>query len=165
MIKNGRAFEGRPTGVIRRLKSERSIVFPLGGTLFSLHRNRVHSGSRENAYDVLAPRQSPHNSAININDLHCTAGRSHEVLLRKTKGSSQGGEVDASSASAGRAETETIGSSQRGAVGASSARAGRTESEIIGSTQGGAVGASSVPAGRAERPQRSINFRYRPRER
>ena len=30
-IKNGHVFEGRPTGVIVRLKSERSIVFLLSG--------------------------------------------------------------------------------------------------------------------------------------
>ena len=58
--------------------------------------------------------------------------------------------MGASSAPAGRTETETRGSSQRGAVDASSAPTGRADSETRGSSQGGAVGASSVPIGRAE---------------
>ena len=56
LIKNGHAFEGRPTGVIVRLKSERSIVFPLSGTLFRLYGYRVDSSSsNKKSCDVLAP--------------------------------------------------------------------------------------------------------------
>ena len=51
---------------------------------------------------------------------------------------------------AGDRKAETRGSSQGGAVDASSAPAGRTESETRGSSQGGAVDASSVPIGEAE---------------
>ena len=67
-----------------------------------------------------------------------------------TRGSAQGGVVDASSAPAGRAERETRGSCQGGALDASSVPAGRAESEARGSSQGGAVDVSSVPIGRAE---------------
>ena len=64
----------------------------------------------------------------------------------ETRGLSQGGAVDASSAPAGRAEIETRGSSQGGAVDASSTPEGRAESETRGLSQGGAVDASWVPA-------------------
>ena len=80
----GHAFEWCPTGVIARPKSERSIVFALSGTLFSLYGYRVDSTNiRGNACAALAPEQSPDKSAINSNDFHCAAGHSHEVLLRK----------------------------------------------------------------------------------
>ena len=36
LVKNGHTFEGRPTGIVVELKSERSVVFPLTGTLYSL---------------------------------------------------------------------------------------------------------------------------------
>ena len=84
LIKNGHAFEGRYTDIIVRLKPERSIVFPLSGTLFSLYGYRVDSSSRENACAVLATRKPPNKSAINVNDFRCAAGNFHEVLLRKT---------------------------------------------------------------------------------
>ena len=83
LIKNGHLFEVRPTDIIVRLKSERSIVFPLSGTLFSLYGYRVDSSSTANACVVLAPGKPPNKSSININDFHCAAGHSHEVLLRK----------------------------------------------------------------------------------
>ena len=44
LIKNSHTFEGRPTGVIAILKSERLIVFPLRGTLFSVYGYRVDPG-------------------------------------------------------------------------------------------------------------------------
>ena len=84
LVKNGHTFEGRPTGVVVKLKSERSIVFPLGGTLYSLYGYRVDGSNRENACAVLAPRQLPNKPAIDINDYQCAAGHSHGVLLRKT---------------------------------------------------------------------------------
>ena len=37
VVKNGHTFEGRPTGVVVRLKSEEKIVFPLSGALYSLN--------------------------------------------------------------------------------------------------------------------------------
>ena len=58
--------------------------------------------------------------------------------------------MDDYSARAGRGETETRGSPQGGTVDASSAPAGRAERETRGLSQGGAVDASSVPIGRAE---------------
>ena len=61
-------------------------MFPLSGALFSLYGYRVDSSSGENACAVLAPEQPRNKSATNINDFHCVAGHSHEVLLRKTAG-------------------------------------------------------------------------------
>ena len=58
--------------------------------------------------------------------------------------------MDASSAPAERAGTETSGSSQGGTTDASSAAVGRTENDTKCSSQGGTVDASSVPGGRAE---------------
>jgi len=84
LVKNGHTFEGRPSGIVVRLKSERSIVFPLSGNLYSLYGYRIDSSSGENACAVLAPGQQPKKPVIDINDYHCSAGHSHEVLLRKT---------------------------------------------------------------------------------
>ena len=56
LVKNGHTFEGRPTGVVVRLKSERSIVFPLSGTLYSLHGYLVDCSSKENACAVCQSR-------------------------------------------------------------------------------------------------------------
>ena len=81
LIKSGHAFEARPTEIIVRLKSERSIISPLSGTLFGFYGYRVDS---RNGSAVLAPGQSPNKSAINIIDCHCAAGHSREVLLPKT---------------------------------------------------------------------------------
>ena len=84
LIKNGNAFEGRPAEIIVRLKSERLIVFPLSGTLFSPYGYRVDSSSKENALCCTRPGATAQQVAINVNDFHCAAGHSHEVLLRKT---------------------------------------------------------------------------------
>ena len=83
-VKNGHTFEGRPTGVVVKLEPERSIVFLLSGTLYSLYGYRVYCSSRKNACAVLAPGQLPKKPAIDINNYHDAAGHSHEVLLRKT---------------------------------------------------------------------------------
>lgn len=74
LIKNGYVVEGNPVGVAVKLKSERSIVFQLGGILFILYGSRVNRSSGENTCAVIAPRQPPNKSAININDFHCAAG-------------------------------------------------------------------------------------------
>ena len=84
VVENGHTFEGRPTGVVVRLKPRRSIVFPFSGTLCSPYGSRVDYSSMEIACAVFAPGQLPNKSAININDFHCAAGHSQEVLLRKT---------------------------------------------------------------------------------
>ena len=84
LVKNGHAFEEHPTGVVVKLKSERSIVFPLTRTLYNLYGYRVDCSSREKACALLAPGQLPNKPAININDCHCAAGHSLKVLLRKT---------------------------------------------------------------------------------
>ena len=87
---NGHTFEGCPTGVVVRLKSERSIVFPLSGTQHNLYGYRVDCSSGENACAVLDPGQLSNKPAIDINDYHhWAAGHSHEILLRKT-GEQQG---------------------------------------------------------------------------
>ena len=54
------------------------------GTLYSLFGYRVYRNSRGNVCAVLAPEQPPNKSANNINDFHCAAGHSHEVLFRTT---------------------------------------------------------------------------------
>ena len=55
LVKHGHTFEGRPAGVVVKLKSERSIVFPLTGNLYSLYGYRVDCSTREDACAVLAP--------------------------------------------------------------------------------------------------------------
>ena len=84
LFKNGRTFEGRPTGVVAKLWSERTIVLPLSRTLYSHYGYRVNCSSREDVCDVLAPGQLPKNPAIDINNYQCATGHSHEVLLCKT---------------------------------------------------------------------------------
>ena len=80
---NGDTFEGRPTGIIVKLKSERSIMHPLTGYLYSLYSYRVDCSTRE-VCAVLAPGKLPTKPVVSINDYHCAAGYSHEALLRKT---------------------------------------------------------------------------------
>lgn len=46
LIKNGQTFEGRPTGVVTRLRSKCSIVFLLSGTLFSLCGYKVDNSRK-----------------------------------------------------------------------------------------------------------------------
>ena len=81
---NGHIFGGRPTGGVVRLASERSIMFPFSGTLFSLFGYRVDSGCRENVFVALPPGQPPSRSSSNIYDFHCAGEHSHDLLLRKT---------------------------------------------------------------------------------
>ena len=59
-------------------------MFPLTGTLHSLYGYRVDCSTRENACAVLAPGQLPKKPAVDMNDYHCAAGHSHELLLRNT---------------------------------------------------------------------------------
>ena len=65
--------------------------------------------------------------------------------------------MEASSAPAKTAESETRGSSKGGAEAASSAPVGMAESETRYSSYGGAVDASSVSAGKAERDLRAAS--------
>ena len=94
-----------------------------------------------------------------MNDFHCAAGHSHEVLPRKSvvqQGIVLGGEQQErrqqapAAGDAGYGKAKTIGSSEGAGVDASSAPAGKVESETRSSSQGGAVDAFSAPAGRAE---------------
>ena len=41
LVKHGHTFEGRPAGIVVKLKSKRSIVFPLTGNRYSLYGYRV----------------------------------------------------------------------------------------------------------------------------
>ena len=84
LMKHGHTFEERPAGVVVRLKSERSIVFPLTGNPYSLYGYLVDCSSRGDACAVLAPRKLPTEPVVNINDYRCAARHSHETLLRKT---------------------------------------------------------------------------------
>ena len=84
LVKHGHTFEGRPAGIVVKLKSERLIVFPLTGNLYSLYSYRVDCNTRGDACAVLAPGKLPNKPVVNTNDYHCAAGHSHEPLLRKT---------------------------------------------------------------------------------
>ena len=80
LAENGHTFKRRPTGVVVRLKSERSIVVLLRGSLYSLCSYWVDRSCTKNACVAL---QLPNKSAININHFHCPTRHSHDELLRK----------------------------------------------------------------------------------
>ena len=82
--KKGHTFEGRPAGIVVKVKSERSIVFPLTGNLFSLYGYRVDCSTREDACAVLAAGKLSNKPVVNKNDYHCATGNSHEALRCKT---------------------------------------------------------------------------------
>ena len=46
LVKNAHTLKGHRTGVVVKLKSERSIVFPLTGNLYSLYGYRVDRSTR-----------------------------------------------------------------------------------------------------------------------
>ena len=79
-IENRPGFDGRPTSVVVTLTIERSVVFPLSGTLFGLYGYNVGSRSGEHTCAVLAQGELHKKSTINISDFHCLAGHAHEVL-------------------------------------------------------------------------------------
>ena len=83
-MKHGHTFEGRPAWIVVKLKSERSIVFPFTGNLYSYIVYRVDCGASGDACAVLAPGKLINKPVGHINDYHCAAGHSHEALLRKT---------------------------------------------------------------------------------
>ena len=83
-MKHGHTFEGRPARIVVKLKSERSIVFPLTKNLYSRYGYRADCSTRGDACAVLAPGKLPNKPVVNINDYHGAAGHSHEALLRKT---------------------------------------------------------------------------------
>ena len=83
LVKNDHTFEGRPAGVVVNLKSERLVMFPLTGNLYSLYGYRVDCSTRQNPCGVFAPGKLSNNPVVNINDYHCAARHSHEALLRK----------------------------------------------------------------------------------
>ena len=83
-MKHGHTFEGRSAGIAVKLKSERPIVFPLTGNLYSLYGYRVDCSTRRDARAALAPGKLPNKPVVNINDYHCATGHSREALLRKT---------------------------------------------------------------------------------
>ena len=59
LVKNGHTFEGRSAGIAVKLKSERSIMFPLTGNLYSLYAYWVDCSTRGYACAVLAPVNCP----------------------------------------------------------------------------------------------------------
>ena len=67
-----------------KLKSARSIVFPLTGNLCSLCGYRVDCSPREDACAVLAREKLRNKPVVNKNHYHCAAEHSHDALLRKT---------------------------------------------------------------------------------
>ena len=58
IVKSGHTFEGRPTGVVIRLKLERSNLFPLSATLYRLYGYRVACSRRKKVCADLAPEQT-----------------------------------------------------------------------------------------------------------
>ena len=66
LVKNGRTFGGRPAGIVVKLKSERSIVSPLTGNLYSLYGIRVDCGTREDVHAVLAHGKLFNKPVVNI---------------------------------------------------------------------------------------------------
>ena len=79
-MKHVHTFEGRPAGIVVKLKSERSIVFPLNGNLNSLHGYRIDCIIKGDA----CTRPGKIAKQVNTNDYHLAAGHSHEALFRKT---------------------------------------------------------------------------------
>ena len=67
LVKHGHTFEGRPTGIVVKLKSERMIVFPLTGILHSLYGYRNDCDTRGNACAVLVPGKLPNKPGVNVN--------------------------------------------------------------------------------------------------
>ena len=84
LVKHGHTFEGRPAGIVVKLKSELSIVFPSTGNLYGLYGYRVDCSTRGDAFAVFAPGKPPNKPVVNINHYHCAVENSHEALLRKT---------------------------------------------------------------------------------
>ena len=55
VVEHGHTFEGRPAGMVVKLKFERLIVFPLTGNLYSLYGQRVDCSTRGDTCAVHAP--------------------------------------------------------------------------------------------------------------
>ena len=66
LVENGHTFEGRPAGIVVMLKSERSIVFPLTGKLYSLYGYHIDYSPMEDACSVLATGKLPNKPVGNI---------------------------------------------------------------------------------------------------
>ena len=49
LVKNGHTLEGRPAGIVAKLKSARSVVFPLTGNLYSRSGYRVDRSTEVDA--------------------------------------------------------------------------------------------------------------------
>ena len=54
LVKNGPTFEGRPAGIVVKLKSERLVLFPLTRNLCRLYDYWVDCRTREETFTVLA---------------------------------------------------------------------------------------------------------------
>ena len=69
-VKHGHTFEGRPAGIVVKLKSERSIVFSMTGNLYySLYGYRVDCSTRRDTCAVLALGKLPNKPVVNIKRL------------------------------------------------------------------------------------------------
>ena len=82
--RTGTFFEGSPTGVAVRLKSESSIMFLLSGTLFSLFGCRGRQQKWGKGLRCARPGATAQEVCDYINNFHCAAGHSREAVLRKT---------------------------------------------------------------------------------
>ena len=72
---------GTPRGYCQT-KARAHNRIPSSGTVFSLYGYRVDSSNRKSLCCCTRPGATA--SQVNINDRHCAAGHSDEVLLRKT---------------------------------------------------------------------------------
>ena len=83
-MKHGHTFEGRPASIVVKLKSKRSIVFPLPDKPYNRYGYRVDCSTRADAWAALDPGTLPNKPVSNISDYNCAGGHSHEALPRKT---------------------------------------------------------------------------------
>ena len=90
-MKNGHTFERPPTGIIVKLKSERSIVFPLTVNLYSRHGYWVACWTKGKACGALAPAKQPTIPVVDMTNHNCETGSPPRYYSAKTwssKGSS-----------------------------------------------------------------------------
>ena len=85
----GHTFAGDKDGVSLKLKREKTVHFPLIQIICCQYKYCPEAKGRvvDTACAVIAPGQAKALTTLtNINTFHCTYGRTHEVLLKKTAG-------------------------------------------------------------------------------
>ena len=89
LVKNSHTFEGRPGRIVVKLKSERSIAFPLAGNLYSLYGYRVDCSTQERCLCCTHPGKLPSKPVVNMNNYHCAAGHSHKHCSARPRSSNR----------------------------------------------------------------------------